>query len=530
MPPVILLIVLIVLPLGLGGLITWAAIRRIRRAPKDDIEQVRVLNADVPRYTTDGEIVMRDLESVGGSRKGKEPMPRSQHEVVPESIAPVATPLKIPTRETKGVGGGFVKYFKFGKGRRKQDEEDEDEDKAEDNIENRKDDDHFENPDLYGVPSWEPKRGELEQPGLYDEPETINIPAPKPIYTNSNYGRYNASPVMALGDDGKAADVWEKINKRESLVRGRANSRSRPEMHTGTLEQAADGFEEVDLHGEPKAREKENESATDTKYAVGSDSDSDSDSDTDSDADSDSDSDSNDGKNSNPRHSIESASLKYDNPSQIPATVQEELSDASEESEGNTDEQGEVKLTFEGKTLNRISNASAVTYASSKSSKGKKKVSSPASRRTRHASFDDSQALHRPSRSNTFNASPARMRSISELKRLDPSYLAPHPLLSRPSLVDSGFTSRGSSSTSFERSFTESDATIGVKEKTSWSTDGLSKKSERSRPERKVSASESVAKPVRKKASKASVKKQKTARRKGSVPNSLVGYTESDEE
>ncbi|KAF2824177.1 hypothetical protein CC86DRAFT_420606 [Ophiobolus disseminans] len=527
MMPVIIIVVLIGAVLSIGGLLGWFTVKRIRRTPPEDVE--RILNADVPRYTPDGAIVMRDLPS--GRDQRIESVPQSQIETVPSNVAPVATPLKKPTGEIKGVGGGFVKYFKFGKRKNKHESESESEDDDVDEDvhretkgKERKSVDNFENADLYGGPSWEPKRGELEQPGLYEEPE--DIPAPKPIYTSTNYGRYDSKTatnnprIMVLRDDGRAADVWDKINKRVPLVHSRPSSRVKPDAADDTSEQNTDGFQEINLGSDSKKWKEAKRPATPVaKYSVGSDPDSSRSDSSDSDDD---ESGSDDNDLSKPTRPIESPQFKYGNEFNAPDTVPQDLYE-------DDIRENEMKLTFEDKSLNRISESSVLTYASTNSSQSKassNKKPSPRSS-TRHASFDDGSKRRSLPRTNT---SPQHMPSISELQRPTATI---HPLINRPSMADSGFTSKGSSETSFDRSFADNESANPVSKKASWSTEGSNspRKSGPSRsatPIRNTSKREEVAKPARK-ASKASVKKKVVLKRE-SGSSSLAGYADSDEE
>jgi hypothetical protein len=78
----------------------------------------------------------------------------------------------------------------------------------------------------------------------------FDIPAPQPIYMSALYGRYNStvSPTtMMYGEDAKAADVWQKIERRESLVKKPAYNRA-----SQPVELPIEDLEDINLNGDSK--------------------------------------------------------------------------------------------------------------------------------------------------------------------------------------------------------------------------------------------------------------------------------------
>ena len=273
MPAIVLIVALVFLPLIAGGIIattTFKSYRR-RRLLSDDVE--RAQNTDITQHANDHGIVMRNLEGRSGNHN--EPLFERQVSTVTTNVAPVVKPLKGPYGEIKGVGGGFVDYYGTG------------EDMGESGGEKSRNNNQFEDANLYSGPTWGYKKGELEQSGLHHGPEAIDIPAPKPVYTNLNYGRYNSTESprsMMYGDDAKAADAWDKFEKRESLVRSKGKERALPEVKAESDQLPAGEFEDVDLNRDSDHRREAQRPATpvaqrsnrpgpwDTTYAVGSDS------------------------------------------------------------------------------------------------------------------------------------------------------------------------------------------------------------------------------------------------------------------
>jgi hypothetical protein len=233
MPAIILIIALVCLPLIVGACLATAGYKsyHTRRLLECDVEQAQ--NANGTRHT----IEMRDLESSRTHRSW--PLSASH----PVSVAPVAKPRSHPKLEIKRIGGGCVEHY-GGNGA----SEEKYEHARSHGSEKTKSNDHFENADLYAGPAWQWNTSHPQQHSLHPENNaTTDIPAPQPIYTSTLYGRYNstASPTtMMYGDDTKAAEVWEKIERHESLVGKRGSERVEQPMKVH-----GEDFEDVDLNG-----------------------------------------------------------------------------------------------------------------------------------------------------------------------------------------------------------------------------------------------------------------------------------------
>jgi hypothetical protein len=100
--------------------------------------------------------------------------------------------------------------------------------------------DMFENADLYAGPSW----------NFHSERNvsaTPDIPAPQSMHTTTLYDHYTSSAsatTRMCGEDARAANVWQKIERRESLVKNRV---------VAPIElPSEDVFEDINLDGESK--------------------------------------------------------------------------------------------------------------------------------------------------------------------------------------------------------------------------------------------------------------------------------------
>tara|TARA_R110002003_G_scaffold197_9_gene15401 strand:- start:14267 stop:14956 length:690 start_codon:yes stop_codon:yes gene_type:complete len=175
------------------------------------------------------------------------PGPRS---IVTKHVVSLTKPLPRPNADVKGTGGGFVQYYGTSDGKFSHD------------MEHTRTTNHFENADLYGGGPWEYQRGGLGQPGLHTQNvrESLDILAPKPVYTSTNYGRWNISesPTQIMyGDDAKAADAWRKIGRRESLARNSKEERAMTNLRDAPAELPVEELEDVDLGGEePEKKQK----------------------------------------------------------------------------------------------------------------------------------------------------------------------------------------------------------------------------------------------------------------------------------
>jgi hypothetical protein len=221
MPSIILIVALICLPVIIGACLATAAYKayRTRHILEHDVERAQNQNAMPPKSANS--IEMRDLESTRNHRSW--PLSRTMPDIIPTNIAPAVKPLPAPKVEIKGVGGGYVEHW--GPSRSVTRMADSDERVRRYGNEKKKNGDNFENVDLYAGPSW----------NLHFERNvsaTPDIPAPQPMYTTALYGRYtsSASPTTrTYGEDARAADVWQKIERRESLVKNRVVEGKRPD-------------------------------------------------------------------------------------------------------------------------------------------------------------------------------------------------------------------------------------------------------------------------------------------------------------
>jgi hypothetical protein len=213
MPSIILIIALICLPIIVGACLATAAYKayRARHILEHDVE--RAQNANPMPPTSANSIEMRDLESTRKHRSW--PLSRTMPDIVPTNIAPAVKPLPAPKVEIKGVGGGFVEHW--GPSSSVTRMTDSDERFRQYGNEKENNGDNFEKADLYAGPSW----------NFHSERNvsaTPDIPAPQPMYTTALYGCYNssASPTTQMyGEGAQAADAWQKIERRESLVKNR---------------------------------------------------------------------------------------------------------------------------------------------------------------------------------------------------------------------------------------------------------------------------------------------------------------------
>jgi hypothetical protein len=237
MPSIILIVALICLPVIIGACLATAAYKayRTRHILEHDVERAQNQNAMPPKSANS--IEMRDLESTRNHRSW--PLSRTMPDIIPTNIAPAVKPLPAPKVEIKGVGGGYVEHW--GPSRSVTRMADSDERVRRYGNEKKKNGDNFENVDLYAGPSW----------NLHFERNvsaTPDIPAPQPMYTTALYGRYtsSASPTTrTYGEDARAADVWQKIERRESLVKNRVVAPIELPSEDGV-------FEDINLDGDSK--------------------------------------------------------------------------------------------------------------------------------------------------------------------------------------------------------------------------------------------------------------------------------------
>jgi hypothetical protein len=237
MPSIILIVALICLPVIIGACLATAAYKayRARHILEHGVERAQNQNAMPPKSANS--IEMRDLESTRNHRSW--PLSRTMPEIIPTNIAPAVKPLPAPKVEIKGVGGGFVEHWEPSSSVTRM--ADSDERVRRYGNEKKKNGDNFENVDLYAGPSW----------NLHSERNvsaTPDIPAPQPMYTTALYGRYtsSASPTTrTYGADARAADVWQKIERRESLVKNRAMAPIELPSEDGV-------FEDINLDGDSK--------------------------------------------------------------------------------------------------------------------------------------------------------------------------------------------------------------------------------------------------------------------------------------
>jgi hypothetical protein len=214
-----------------------------KAAARDDVETV--LNADVPRGRPDGTREFKTTELPPRRVVAQVAKPR-RASIKDKDRAIELGDISEEIDEGRGEKKGFGRMFKFRKGKKSNDDD-------QDERNNTKYDDH-------------PQRGEFEQPGLHNNNNDTNIPAPQQIYTSATYGRYNSTePIREIlqADDGKALDVWRSIEKIESMVK------SKPKSSMTTHD---DGVETVELHGESVWKKDESPISTPPKHVVGSDS------------------------------------------------------------------------------------------------------------------------------------------------------------------------------------------------------------------------------------------------------------------
>ncbi|KAF1913410.1 hypothetical protein BDU57DRAFT_597748 [Ampelomyces quisqualis] len=224
MSSIYLVIVLVCLPILVGGCLAAAGYRayRARRlSEQEDVERAQIIG--VPRHGTANAIAMRPLESSSTHRSW--PISRRFSDVVSKDVAPVAIPLPIPKEDFKGTGGGFVTYYESqhrnGKERMVHDHE---RDTA---------NEHATSP--HATKHTTPHAGQSNH-----EYPSKDIAAPQPIYTPALHGHfnYNESPRATMyNDNAKVADAWDKIYRRVSLVK------------PPPAELPADEFENVDING-----------------------------------------------------------------------------------------------------------------------------------------------------------------------------------------------------------------------------------------------------------------------------------------
>jgi hypothetical protein len=207
MPAFLLIIGLMCLPLIVGTCFTIAGFKAYRKR--------RLLVTDVERAQHG--IELQDLEP--GANK---PHPHLQN-MIP---LPIAQPLPRPRADIKGIGGGFVQYFRPSSTPAR---------KASRKSHARELESGFEIADLYSRLGWLWTKGEDSINHLASQPSTAidtSVPSSPRIYTGTNYGRYNSTEATTeVGEsfvlaryghaDDRAAEAWKKIARRESLVGGR---------------------------------------------------------------------------------------------------------------------------------------------------------------------------------------------------------------------------------------------------------------------------------------------------------------------
>lgn len=246
MPAIILIIGLVSLPLVVVGCFITAYFK-LRHRQFYDIER---------QNTIDG-IVMQGLERISW------PLGRP---IVPTHVAPVAKPLPNPSEQIKGIGGGFVEAYGTGGGEGRSGREYE------------RSNEGLEQAQIYGGRGHEWNEQHLPQGHLQQGHPTLDMPsnvridiqAPQPAYTHVNYGRFNSTqnPAAAMyGEDARAADAWDRIDRRESLAK--------PRLRSQPIELAAEEFEDVDL-GDSKERRQDKRPATpvvrpSSAFTIGSD-------------------------------------------------------------------------------------------------------------------------------------------------------------------------------------------------------------------------------------------------------------------
>jgi hypothetical protein len=235
MPPIVLIVALICLPVIIGACLATAGYKayRARHILEHDVERAQNQNGMPP--TSANSIEMSDLESTRNHRSW--PLSRTMSDIVPTNIAPAVEPLPAPKAEIKGVGGGFVEHWGPSSSVTRMADSDE---RVRGYGKEKEKNDMFENADLYAGPSW----------NFHSERNvsaTPDIPAPQSMHTTTLYDHYtsSASPTTRMcGEDARAANVWQKIERRESLVKNRV---------VAPIElPSEDVFEDINLDGESK--------------------------------------------------------------------------------------------------------------------------------------------------------------------------------------------------------------------------------------------------------------------------------------
>jgi hypothetical protein len=236
MYPIILITALIFIPVIIGVICAVAGLRayRARRQLQHDVERAHNLDDTPP--TNENNIEMRNL--VNNATHRSWPVSRNQPDVVPPNLAPAIKPLPPPKIEIKGVGGGFVEHWEPSSSKSPMlPDSDMRYEHARRHVgKKEKENDKFENADLYADPGWNSHKE-------HSVSVEADIPAPQPMYTSALWGRYNsaASPTTRMyGEDARAADVWAKIERRESLAKNRVPQAVKLEKE----------FEDIDLDGD----------------------------------------------------------------------------------------------------------------------------------------------------------------------------------------------------------------------------------------------------------------------------------------
>jgi hypothetical protein len=238
MPAIVLIIALVCLPLVVGACLAAVGYKacRARRLLEFDVEQAQ--NANGTRHT----IEMRDLES---SRIYQSwPFSSTHLGTVPTNVAPVAKSMS-QKLEIRGIGGGFVEHY--GSTTSNASGQLRHEHTRVNTNEKIRNNDQFENADLYAGPGWQWNTLHPPQPNLQPEQDsTTHIPAPQPIYISPLYSGYNSTArptTMIYGDDAKVAEALEEIDRRKSLVGNMGN-----DTVAQSVAVHGDGFEDVNLN------------------------------------------------------------------------------------------------------------------------------------------------------------------------------------------------------------------------------------------------------------------------------------------
>jgi hypothetical protein len=244
MYPIILITALIFVPVIIGAICTVAGFRayRARRQLQHDVERAHNLDDTPP--TNENDIEMRNLENNATHRSW--PVSRNQPDIVRPNLAPAIKPLPVPKIEIKGVRGGFVEHWEPSSSKSSMlPDSDMRYEYAQRHVgKKEKENENFENADLYADPGWNSHKE-------HSVSVEADIPAPQLLYIGALYGRYDSvvgPKTRMYGEDARAAVVWAKIERRESLT----TTRVPQAVEEKEEEEEEEEFEDVDLDGDSK--------------------------------------------------------------------------------------------------------------------------------------------------------------------------------------------------------------------------------------------------------------------------------------